>query len=199
MAGMYRVRATISGTQGLPGLYTAYFRAEPGGGNSGSAAAVAARVRGAWDVFKTSLLTNITVQVQPIVDVLEDEGGDLIGSFGVTPPAAVVGTVGTASGPSEVAAGLVLETGVIVSGRRLRGRQFLSPIANSQMIGTTPTGGIVTNTNAFGVALIGATPPLATAPAVVWSRPTATRVGSSFPVVSATCAAKWFVLRSRRD
>jgi Zn-dependent protease len=195
---IYRVRAAINGVQGLPGLFTAYYDASAGM-SAGDALTVASRVRAAWDVFKTSLTPAITVQVSPVVDVLQETTGDLVGSFAITPPALVTGTAAGAGAPNEVAAGLVYDTGVILGSRRLRGRSFLSPLSHTAVAGTIPPAGTVTNVNAMGVALITATPPAAVAPHVVWHRPKPGDPGQIFPTKSALCAAKFFVIRSRRD
>lgn len=146
-----------------------------------------------------------TFQVQGAVDVIDDTNGELDSSFFVTPPAVVNSTSINGPGPAEVAAGLILDTGVITDGRRLRGRYFMTPLPGSLTSSLLPPAGLVTNLNAFGVALIGSTPPMATAPLVVWRRPkkdasgTIIRLGSSAPVLSATAAPKYWTLRSRRD
>jgi len=163
------------------------------------AATCAGRVRGAWDVVKTILPGSLNVDVQPVVDVLDELNGSLINSFAITPPARVTGTGVSSAAPVEVAGGLVLDTGTVVNGRRLRGRLFISPLAQAAQQGVTPPAGTITAINAMGVALIGATPPFATAPCVVWRRPTTSTAGLTRNVISATIAGKWFVLRSRRD
>ena len=154
MGELYRVRATMTGWTGSPGLYTAYFDASAGISPS-NAATVAGRVRGAWDVYKSVLATVQTVQVQSTVDVLDDESGALVGSVTVAPPALVIGTAATAFvGPAQVMGPLILDTGFIVDGRRLRGRQNLGPVAATQTNFDVPPTGLKTAINAFGVALI---------------------------------------------
>lgn len=195
---IYRVRAVVNGWQGGPGLNTFYFDAS-GGPSGADAATVAGRVRGAFDVFKTMFHSSVTVQVQPQVDVLEELNGVLIGSFGIATPAVVTGTSANVTGAAEVAAGLVLDTGLVVDGRRLKGRAFLSPLQGPILATVLPPAGLVTAVNAFGVAVATATPPAATAPLVVWRRPTPSVAGLIRPVLTASCAPKWFALRSRRD
>jgi hypothetical protein len=195
---MYRVRAAINGQQGLPGLFTAYYDAS--GGPSGTdAATVAGRVRGAWDVLKTVVVSGATIQVNPQVDVLSELNGELISSFAIATPAVVTGTGSGTPGPMEVAAGIVYDTGVVVNGRRLRGRSFLNPLQSTSVLGVVPPAGLVTAVNAFGVALITASPPAAVAPHVVWRRPTVSLAGLFRPTTSALIAGKWWVIRSRRD
>jgi hypothetical protein len=88
---MYRVRAAINGQQGLPGLFTAYYDAT-GGPSAVDAATVAGRVRGAWDVLKTVVVSGATIQVNPQVDVINELNGELISSFAIATPAVVTGT-----------------------------------------------------------------------------------------------------------
>lgn len=194
--GIYRVRTTLTGVSGLPGLHTAYF-AEPTSGNPTSAAAVAARVRGAWDVFKTTMAVGISIQVQAGVDFLDPTTAGLLGSYPITPPAVVTST-GSGIAAPQVQGGVVLDTSIVVNGRRLRGHMFLGPLSTSSVSGATPPAGLNSNLDAFGVALIGASPPLSN-PLVVWHRPSAPGVpdGSDSPVLSAQHATKYFTLRSR--
>lgn len=205
MSGIYRVRATIAyGFGGSPGLYTAYFAAATGGGLLAEAQTVSARVRGAWDVFKSVLSTDTIVTTQPLVDLLDDNTGDLIGSFVTAPGAAVTGTnASTFTGPSSVMLGLRLTTAQILNGRRVIGHSFLGPLAASQTPFPQVQAGLAAAGNAFGVAVITAAPLTETLPLVVWHRPTgpsgAKTGGSSYRVISAAAQAKFFTLKSRRD
>jgi hypothetical protein len=140
-----------------------------------------------------------TVQVQPAVDVISDLDGALITTWAITPPLVVVGTGAGLSGPLEVAAGLVLDTGTIINKRRFRGRSFLNPLVATAQNAPTPPAGTITNVAAFGVALITATPPAAIAPCMVWKRPKGLTPGLSRSVLTATISPKWWVIRSRRD
>lgn len=193
---IYRVRATIAGVSGLPGLSTCYFEVTAPH-NGADALACAGRVRSAWDVLKTIVPATVGVTVQPSVDVLDEATGNLITSFGITPPAMVIGTGSATAMPAQVAAGLVLATPDIVNNRRVRGRLYLSPLTLAAMTGGTPPAGTITAVNAFGVALISASPPITPAPPVVWARPAPGRPGTSHRITAATCATKWFTLRSR--
>jgi len=201
---MYRVRTRLQGWTGGPGLSTFYFDDSAGGGAT-NALAVANRVRSAWDVVKTVFPTTWICNVQGQVDRIDEASGALVGSFSVTAPATVVGTAATAFfGPAPTMGGLRLDTATIVDSRRLKGHSNVGPVAASFTNFETPPGTLITAINAFGVALIGASPPLATAPMVVWRRPiiqgpTIVRAGLFRPVLGATSSAEWFVLRSRRN
>ncbi len=195
---LYRVRTTLNGFVGAPGLNTFYFRVD-GVSNAADAATCAGRVRGAWDVVKTIMFPGFTAQVQSNVDVIAVETGDLVKRLGITPPAVVTGTGASSLAPVEVCAGLILGTADVVDGRVLSGRSFISPLAVAAQNGQTPPAGTITAVNAMGVALITATPPAIATPAAIWSRPRPGRNGVASEIVSAQCATKWFALRSRRD
>ncbi len=201
---MYRVRVRTQGWTGSPGLNTFYFDDTAGGGAT-NALAVAARVRGAFDVVKSVFPTTWFALTQGQVDRIDEATGDLVGSYSVAAPAIVQGTAATTFfGPSPTMSGLILDTGTIVNGRRLKGHANLGPVAASFTNFETPPTSLATAVNAFGVALIGATPPLATAPCVVWRRPkmsggVITTAGLFRAATGAVASPQWFVLRSRRD
>lgn len=202
MTLLYRVRATITGPFGSPGLSTTYHRC-PAPPTLAAAQAASDRVRGSWDVVKTILSNTCTIQMQAPVDVIDDADGSLDQSFATTPLGNVVGTVNLSIGPPQVMVGLVLNTNTVVDGRRLRGRLYIGPVASSSTASIAPAGGTVTAVQAMGVALATVSPPAATAPLMVWHRPlrnssgVLTRTGSSSEVISTQVAAKWFTLRSR--
>lgn len=201
---MYRVRVRTQGWTGGPGLSTFYFDDSAAGGAT-NAATVAGRVRGAFDVIKSAFPTTWFAITSGQVDRLDEGTGDLVGSFSVAAPAIVQGTAATTFfGPSPTMGGLILDTGTIVDSRRLKGHCNLGPVSATLTNFETPPTSLATAINAFGTALIGASPPLATAPCVVWRRPKSSggvivRAGLFRAVVGATASPEWFVLRSRRD
>lgn len=192
--GLYRVRVTLTGAFGTPGLSTCYF-AEPTSGNSTAAGVVAGRVRGAWDVIKSSLASTMVATVQPAVDFVDPATGNLMTSFVISPPAIVTST-GANQGPTQVMGGLELDTATVLNNHRLRGRLFIGPLSQASMAGNAPPGALGANLDAMGVALITISPP-ATNPLVVWHRPVNHANGQDFPVLSAVHATKFFTLRSR--
>lgn len=194
---MYRVRVRWTGYVGSPGLSTLFFKA----GSSGvlaDAQTCADRCKAALEVLKPLIPNTVAMTVDSGVDLVDEVTGSLVNSFGVTPPAAVVGTNVAAIGATFVAAGLELNTAGIVSGRRVRGRSFISPLPAAFAGLVAPNPSVLTTVQAYGVALIGVAPPLLL-PLCVWSRPTSTRVGTAHTVTSTSVAPSWFVLRSRRD
>lgn len=198
---LYRVRATLTWGAGSPGLMTAYYDASAGA-SQGNAQLVADRVRGSWDVFKTSLSNLETVQVSGQVDIIDAIDGSLSGGFGVTQPAAVVGTSANVVGAPQVMGGLELFTSNIANGRRVRGRVFLGPLHSGNPATIAPPASLNTNIDAFGVALRTTLP---TPPVLcVWHRPVfdpvthvRTRDGAAYECTSTGHATKWFTLRSR--
>lgn len=197
---IYRVRTVLSFGQGSPGLNTHYF--VPAGSPSSAEALVAVnRVRGCWDVFKTSLSTGMTAQVSGAVDTLDETTGVLTGSFGVATPAVVTGTSGAGQAPTFLQAGLLLLTQGIVNGRRVRGRSNLGPLHSGNAGTALPPASLNTNIDAYGVALVASS---AAPQVVVWSRPIVPphpnpRPGSAFIVSGTTHSAKFWADRSRRD
>ena len=205
MAGMYRVRTTLAGWQGAPGLLTTYHRASAVPTDA-EATVAATRVRAALAVVAPLFAPAVTLQVQSQVDVIEDTNGALIGSQNGGAQAVVPGTAATGVGPAQLAAGLVLSTSQIVHGRRVKGRLFLSPLAAGNTQSVLPPVGVNTAINAFGVALLTASPSTAAQPLLVWSRPVPVgtpsvpvRLGVSAIALSSQVAPKWFSIRSRRD
>lgn len=195
MPRMLRVRATLLFAAGSPGLYTAYFR-EPASPILADAQSCADRVRGAWDVFKTSMTTSTGIQVQAGVDILDDLTGTLVGAWGTTAPALVSGTVTGALGAPQVMGGVRLFTSDISRGRKVAGHSFLGPLPAATVGSSTPPAGLLTNLAAFGVALNGVGP--STPRLVVWQRPAPGGLSGGMHDVTATQpGSKWYTLRSR--
>lgn len=200
MTSMYRIRTVLTGVAGLPGLSTCYFE-EPVGFDATRATTCAGRVRGAWDVIKSSLAAGVQAQVQSGIDLIDPVDGALLGTGAITPPVVVTST-GANVGAPQVAGGLILNTGLVVSGRRLRGRLFISPLSQASEVGNTPPAGLSANLDAMGVALLTVSPPAAN-PLCIWHRPHKNPAGGVFPdgsesaALSAQHAIKYFTLRSR--
>ena len=200
MASLYRVRTTLQYGAGSPGLSTNYFLVTGGTANATDAATVAGRVRGGWDVAKAMLSLGTTATVQPNIDVIADTNGDLVGSFGITPPAVVTGTGAAQTGPTQVMVGVRWLTSTFINGRRGQGRTFMGPIGSQATDFPTPQAAEVALVNAYVVGVLTASVPAAVAPAAVWSRPTSPGGGgSSTPITAGQCAPQFYTLRSRRD
>lgn len=192
-----RIRAVISGTQGLPGLSTWYYNGTTATPDAADAADAVARVRAFFDGIKGLLPTANVITVSGGVDLLDPANGDLTGSLSVTAPATVTGTGGGQLPPANAIL-LTGQTGVIIAGRRLRGRSFISPCASGAM-----TAGLVSSAAASTVvtsATVSLTGVTSSAP-VVWHRPKAPGPtgGSVSPVTTYSVGSTFAVLRSRRD
>lgn len=192
-----RIRATISGGQGLPGVFTLYANGSTTTPSTPDAADVCARVRVFTDAIKAYFHSSTTWQVQGQVDLLDPANASLVGSLSVTAPAVVTGTGSTRLPPASAVL-LQHNTGVIVAGRRQKGRSFISPLADAINSGGVPLAAAVTIIqNAANVMLTGTTSSVP----VVWHRPLPLGIGGGFAtaVTGFTVAPYFAVLRSRRD
>lgn len=192
-----RVRFNIQGTSGLPGLHTTYWKGASSSPVAADALDVVARVRAFWNAVITLLPTGLTVACNQPVDILDETTGILVGQLPAGSPATVTGT-GGAQLPRASMMLLRYQTATIISGRRLQGRSFIGPCAN-----TTNTGGTVTP--ASQTTLITASAQLNTGATSsilqVWHRPTAAAPtsGAVAGVTSYATNTEFAVLRSRRD
>lgn len=202
MAQLGIIRTTWSGTTGGAGLTQLAFRDTLNNDPTASQAQAAANaVRAFWDGVKAYIPNEVTLQVQPTVDMYNLSTGDLVASITVTtPPAAVVGTdTGVYGMASGVKANL--NTGVIRNGRRVRGAMYIVPAGNSAYTNTGVVAGVCkTQINTSGATMLGA---LTTAACelLVWSRPTTTTSndGDVAPVSTIDGNEKTAILRGRRD
>lgn len=204
---MMRVRVTVSGWSGGPGLQTFYFT--DASETNTEAGHCVTRVQAAIDSLKELIPPTVTYQVQSNVDVMNPVNGDITASLiGTTQPA----IVGTAAGglhlPPSVALVIRLHTDTFLAGRRLQGRAFISPLStnNSTAVGI-PAAAVHTIVNNFGNILndTGSTSPLP----VIWRRerlavPTAVppvthRDGTTGRMTTSSLKPTFGVLRSRRQ
>lgn len=185
MPNLYRVRVTLAGWNGGPGVATHYFLEDgaPTGTDVERAQSCATQVRAAWDLIKNMQPTIWTANVQTVVDVLNSDNGDLVGSHAVASGGTIFGMEGGGFGPA--AAGICVNwlTANFIAGRRVRGRTFISPKNNGGDVDGTPTAAHVSvASEMFGV--LTATP--AGHPKfAVWHRPIA-GVGGAAVIVTGT-------------
>lgn len=167
------VKTHWSGTSGGPGITQMAFQSQtdPHTWDASAAQTAANAVRAFWDGCKSQLPDNISLLVDPVVDVFNIIDAGLVGSYtAATAPTAVVGLDGNAF---NMAAGLkiTLKTGSILNRRRVHGGIFLVPAQG----GVFDTNGVVTS--AATTALTNAANTLKTtmlaanAGLCVWSRP----------------------------
>ena len=126
---MYRVRVTGTGWTGGPSLNTFYFTS--GSYDAAGALSVVGHVRSVWAATIANLFpSGDTYQVLGDVDVVDPANGNVTDTFSVAPPAVVPGSAVNTLAPIVAAALLQETTGLFLSGRRLRGRAFFSPISS---------------------------------------------------------------------
>lgn len=209
MPNIYRVRAVSVGWTGGPGLNTFYFRQGSGqlAGDAGDAQLCVDRVQAAFTDANELYPTQWSVQVDPVVDYINDETGELVSSYGVTGRIPVVGVGGGGFGPIAAMILLQLRTSEVVNGHRLRGRAFLGPSAVNADPDGSPSPEDLTAALQFATALLDAG--VAGPQLVIWHRPrkarplavppVAFRIGASRFVTSFATPEYYAVLRSRRD
>jgi hypothetical protein len=168
--------------------------------NTQAQAAVNA-VRAYWNSLAAHLPNEITLTVEPVVDVYDAVSGALVASQTAgSPPAAVNGTD---TGVYAMAVGIKanLNTSVIRNGRRVRGAMYIVPAGQSAFTNV----GLVGSTAKTAVNTAGATMKTAFTTGdielLVWSRPTTTTSndGDVAPVNTIEANEKAAILRGRRD
>lgn len=198
MAEILRVRVRFTGVLGgRPALGTFYWQADPGTTRAASALDAVNRVRAALAATATVFTNTLKADVLSAVDVLEDSTGALVGSESPAAPAQVTYSGSTDNLPAATQLLVRSETGVIVAGRRLRGRHFLpGPIEGGNAAGVPSGTGPATVATAFNGLLTGGT---TSSLPVVWHRPGAGGAGLSAPVQGYSAdSGRWSTLRSRR-
>ena len=204
MTPIYRVRAVHSGWNGGPGLSTTYWLPGTTAVTSNTeASAISAHVRAAYVAGSGVWPGAWRSDISPVVDVIDDENGDLTTSYGTAQPVGVVGSAAGGYGP--IASGLLLRlnTVAIVNSHRLRGRLFLGPNRGDGDADGTPNQTAIDLAKAFGNALLSAT--TGGAKLAVWHRPNDTPkagnspLGKAYEVTSTEVPDYWAVLRSRRN
>lgn len=185
MTELYRLRTTLTGFPGGPGVATMFFL---------DVATAVSSVHSFWTTVKAGMPSDVNLQVENTGDIIEDTTGALTGAWGAT---AVSSLSGVGTGPYSAPSGACITwlTDTITDRKRLRGRTFVVPLAGDmyQSDGSLASG---TLSNLQGAAddLIAAQ----SASFVIWHRGTGTD-GSNGLVTAARVADKAAILRSRRD
>lgn len=156
-----------------------------------------------WPAAVKTWLTGLVASVPSGLNFVVPNSGDELdaatGSLTGVWTAAGGGTVtGTGGGSFVLGTGfrVVWNTAGIVNGRRVRGSTFIVPIASGNFTGSGALDDtFVANQQAAANTLLTSAPPNM----VVWSRPTATRLGSAIAITSASVPDKVSWLRSRRS
>lgn len=213
MSQIARVRIASNGWPGGPGLNTVYFCRGSDAGADPTQPILAAdaqlahdRVRAVWGNMIQLYPTPWNARVDPTVDVLTAETGDLVTQFEVSPSSPFSGTNAASFGPTPVMLLMRLKTTTVNDGKKIQGRIFLGPvIPGSDANGSPPANllGVVDQ----GAAALMALGLITNPHAVVWRRPRkavparqiVARPGAVAPITTASSYDKFSVLRSRRD
>lgn len=192
---IFRVQLRWSGFPGAPG-YSAFHFDAPTEGAGASAQNCADAVRALALTWQNYLPGGVRIAVEAEVQVLDETTGQLQEFVTVTPGADVSGS-GTGNYSSAVGAVLIWNTAGVRRGRRIQGRTFVVPLANTAFandgtLGTTTQQALQTGASAFANDVSGP---------VVWARPTGPGAadGQIASITASRVPDLTAVLRSRRD
>lgn len=186
MPTLCKVQAVWSGFLGGPGVSTFYTRNVTTDNE-------------AFHAFFTdiaeALPNDVSIQVDAFGVTVDEATGNLLGGWSLPPVAPVVGTqAGGYSSPTGLA--IVWETGQIANSRRIKGRTFMVPLANTNY----DTNGQLLDAAKDGFELAAADLIAnLTSDLVVWKRPVSGAGGVAHPAIVGLVSKKPAVLRSRRD
>jgi len=185
------------GFSGAPGFTNLYFSAalEP---TPTEKSDTMAKIRTFFDAFKTYLPNVVTISFPSTFEEFSTTTGELVDSHAVTPGATVTGTGGSAVFSSAVGACITWKTGLVINGRKLRGRTFMVPLQSLPSFDSNGTLGVAAKV-AFESAAAGLIAG-AGLPLFVWHRPSpGGSDGQASAVTSASITDQTAILRSRRD
>lgn len=198
MVAIERVRVSLTGFKGGPGVSTFY---------AVNAGALVPALHAMYDALRTKMPLPVTINVENSGDILEATTGELQGSWSVAPVTQLLGVSAAAySAPSGAC--LTWLTTTVANGKRVKGRTFLVPMQGDAYdtdgsLAATVVPYLNAVANDFVVA--------GAANFCVWHRPflgspaTATKparpafAGSRVLVTGSRVLDKVAVLRSRRD
>jgi hypothetical protein len=194
---MLRVRATIAGFAGGPGLMTWYFGvASP---DVTTATRLLTTVRANFiEHIRGSAVDTTSWTLNPDVDVIDAATGDITDTLSCAAPAVSMGAGGSGMAPPATAALLRLKTSLFIGGRRVRGRMYISPLATAAV----DTSGQVSAAQHTALALAGSglLGSLTSGDLWgVWHRPVSGAGGQLAQITVTDVPLKLAVLTSRRD
>lgn len=201
MSAILKVTTKWTGMTGGPGYTVMHWRVgEDGLGNEAAVNSVLTGTRAFFNALGQFVPNTATMQVESQVEELLVETGELVGFYNGNAVTPVVGSVGASTTyAAPVGAVVSWYTNGIRKGRRVRGRNFLVPVAGNAFAsdGTLSTVFLTTMNSAADSLIAGFT----SAALHVYARPTAKGAsdGVAFPVASYRIPDMASVLRSRRD
>jgi len=199
MTQIGRLKINWTGFIGAPGFTNLYFRDFSEGELTQAMADGFTAKTDIWlDAWVSSLPSTVSILVDPTVDVVNAENGELESFMTVSPDTSRTGTgAGTYAAPAGACVNW--STNGVENGRRVRGRTFMVPLTSA----ATATDGTINtaNLNALRTATATFIDPTGTGDLGVWHRPTATGAndGAWYFVTAFTLPDRVAVLRSRRD
>lgn len=201
------VKTKWAGTSGGPGITQLAFtnQTEPDNWSNANAKVITDMVRAFWNTYQLGLPDNISLTVDPVVDIFNISDGGLITSFtSATPPNVVNGTDNSSF---NMASGIkiTLKTGNVINRRRVHGGIFIVPSAgncfdSNGVITTTANNQWLGAANTLLTTSVGANMGLS-----VWSRPRKAKgnkpafTGQVSNVSGFTINSHGASLRGRRD
>ena len=199
MVDMLKFSARWTGFAGAPGVTNFYARDfSEGGVDQAMADGFITRLDAYLDAWAGFLPVNVSLLVDPTVEVIEAETGDLQGYYTVTADSS---RSGSSTDNWSAASGAVVSwyTDLVRNGRRLRGRSFFVPLYGAAYDSTgTLNNTMLTTLRAASTTFITAA---GTGRMGVWGRPTSPTAndGTWSFVTSARINDKVAILSSRRD
>jgi hypothetical protein len=199
MPEMLRVKIDWTGFIGAPGYTNLYFTEFTEGGYTQDIAdACVAKASTFAGSLRDFLPTAVTIGVNPTVEIVQTDTGDLVGFFSTTPTNQGVGALG---GTYSAASGACISWGTngVRNSRRVRGRTFIVPLANAAYESNgTLAAATLTALTAYANNLKGTG---GTGDFGIWGRPTSKTAtdGVWYPAETVSIKDKAAVLRSRRD
>lgn len=200
MPEILKAKINWTGFIGAPGYTNLYFSEfNETGYTQAHADGVALKASTFANQLRDFLPSAVTVNMDPTVEIIQSDTGNLVGFFSTTP---IAGGVGALTGTYSATSGACIAWGTngVRNSRRVRGRTFVVPLGNSayESNGTLAAGTISALTS-YANALKNNT----TAPGDfgIWARPTGPDAtdGEWFAVETVSVKDKAAVLRSRRD
>lgn len=195
---IYRVTARWTGFTGAPGYSAFHFASGflDGGLLGDEAELLANRVADAFEALAPSLPSNVRINIDPEVPIIDSDTG-MIQSFNTIEPPSQISGDGTGGYAGPTGAVVTWRTDDVRGGRRIRGRTFLVPLTSQRYENDgTLTISALNDLRAFADAMIGNA---LEGDFGVWSRPVGGSGGVFASVTNATIPDMAAVLRTRRD
>lgn len=202
-----QVKTHWNGTSGGPGITQMAFQSQtdPHSWDASAAQTAVNAVRAFWNTCQGLLPNNITLVVDPVVDVFNIADAGLVGSYtAATPPTSLTGL---STGAFSMAAGakITLKTASVINRRRVHGGIFIVPAGGDLF----DTDGVITSSNQATMVnaanTLRTTMLAANAGLCVWSRPRPAKgtkpsfTGQASDVTGFVVNSHGAILRGRRD